>query len=58
MKLSVISLFPEMFAAITEYGVTGRAVKQGRLSLNYLNPREFTTDKHQTVDDRDRKSVV
>lgn len=52
MKLSVISLFPEMFAAITEYGVTGRAVKQGRLSLNYLNPREFTTDKHQTVDDR------
>ena len=52
MQLSVISLFPEMFAAVTEYGVTGRAVKQGRLSLNYLNPREFTADKHQTVDDR------
>jgi len=52
MQLSVISLFPEMFAAVTEYGVTGRAVKQGRLSLNYLNPRDFTLDKHQTVDDR------
>lgn len=52
MQLSVISLFPEMLAAVTEYGVTGRAVKQGKLSLNYLNPREFTSDKHQTVDDR------
>lgn len=52
MQLSVISLFPEMFAAITEYGVTGRAVKQGKLSLHYLNPRRFTKDKHQTVDDR------
>lgn len=52
MQLSVISLFPEMFAAITQYGVTGRAVKQGKLSLHYLNPRMFTKDKHQTVDDR------
>mmetsp|Transcript_32520 Transcript_32520/g.41902 ORF Transcript_32520/g.41902 Transcript_32520/m.41902 type:complete len:248 (+) Transcript_32520:859-1602(+) len=52
MRLGVISLFPKMFDAITEYGVTGRAVSQGRLSLNYWNPRDYTHDKHRTVDDR------
>lgn len=52
MRLGVISLFPQMFEAITEYGVTGRAVSQGILSLNYWNPRDFTHDRHRTVDDR------
>ncbi|KGM06586.1 tRNA (Guanine37-N1) -methyltransferase [Methylophaga thiooxydans] len=52
MRLGVISLFPKMFDAISEYGVTGRAVSQGRLSLNYWNPRDYTHDKHRTVDDR------
>lgn len=52
MKLGIIALFPEMFDAITQYGVTGRAVTQGKLSLDYWTPRDFTTDKHQTVDDR------
>ncbi|WP_043888465.1 tRNA (guanosine(37)-N1)-methyltransferase TrmD [Methylophaga thiooxydans] len=52
MRLGVISLFPKMFDAITEYGVTGRAVSQGRLSLNCWNPRDYTHDKHRTVDDR------
>jgi len=52
MRLGVVSLFPEMFDAITKYGVTGRAVTQGKLSLDYWTPRDFTTDKHQTVDDR------
>jgi tRNA (guanine37-N1)-methyltransferase len=52
MRLGVISLFPEMFAAVTEYGVTGRAVNQGILNLSYWNPRDFTHDKHRTVDDR------
>jgi tRNA (guanine37-N1)-methyltransferase len=41
-----------MFDAITKYGVTGRAVTQGKLSLDYWTPRDFATDKHQTVDDR------
>src|SRR5699024_7410184 len=41
-----------MFAAITEYGITSRAVKQGLLELNCWNPRSFTEDRHQTVDDR------
>lgn len=52
MRVEVISLFPEMFAAITEYGITSRAVKQGLLELNCWNPRSFTEDRHQTVDDR------
>jgi len=52
MKLGVITLFPEMFAALTDYGVTGRAFRDGLVSLQCWNPRDFTLDKHQTVDDR------
>ncbi|OCG04018.1 tRNA (guanosine(37)-N1)-methyltransferase TrmD [Gilliamella sp. wkB112] len=52
MWIGVISLFPEMFQAITSYGVTGRAVKNGLLEVNYWNPRDFAHDKHKTVDDR------
>lgn len=52
MWIGVISLFPEMFRSITEYGVTGRAVKQGLLNVEYWSPRDFTYDKHHTVDDR------
>jgi tRNA (guanine37-N1)-methyltransferase len=52
MRLGVVALFPEMFDAITKYGVTGRAVTQGKLSLDYWTPRDFAMDKHQTVDDR------
>ena len=52
MWFGVISLFPEMFRAVTEYGVTGRAVKQGLIEVETWNPRDFTHDKHRTVDDR------
>lgn len=52
MKLGIVSLFPQMFDAVTKYGVTGRAAVQGKLSLDYWTPRDFATDKHQTVDDR------
>lgn len=52
MKVSVISLFPEMFQAITQYGVTGRAIRSGLVEVDYFNPRDFTHDKHKTVDDR------
>ena len=52
MWIGVISLFPEMFRAITEHGVTGRAVKRGLLQIECWNPRDFTHDKHRTVDDR------
>ena len=52
MWIGVMSLFPEMFRAITEHGVTGRAVKRGLLQIECWNPRDFTHDKHRTVDDR------
>ncbi|HDX8370346.1 TPA: tRNA (guanosine(37)-N1)-methyltransferase TrmD [Aeromonas dhakensis] len=52
MWIGVVSLFPEMFRAITEHGVTGRAVKSGLLQIECWNPRDFTHDKHRTVDDR------
>jgi tRNA (guanine37-N1)-methyltransferase len=41
-----------MFRAVTDFGVTGRAVKNGLLELQTWNPRDFTHDKHNTVDDR------
>ena len=61
MKWGVITLFPEMFEAINQYGVVGRAFQHSRkknekeqniTSLQCWNPRDFTSDKHQTVDDR------
>lgn len=52
MWCGVVTLFPEMFRAITDFGITSRAVKQGLLSLDYWNPRDFAKDKHKTVDDR------
>ncbi|ANO33667.1 MULTISPECIES: tRNA (guanosine(37)-N1)-methyltransferase TrmD [Vibrio] len=52
MWVGVISLFPEMFRSVTDFGVTGQAVKKGLLSVEAWNPRDFTQDKHRTVDDR------
>ncbi|MEX2123150.1 MAG: tRNA (guanosine(37)-N1)-methyltransferase TrmD [Woeseia sp.] len=52
MQLQVVSIFPEMVRTIAEYGVVGRAVARGLLTLDCLNPRDFTTDAHRTVDDR------
>ena len=52
MQIALVSLFPEMFAAISDHGVTGRAVRQGLLQLSHRNPRDFTSDRHRTVDDR------
>ncbi|MCL1123080.1 tRNA (guanosine(37)-N1)-methyltransferase TrmD [Shewanella surugensis] len=52
MWLGVVTLFPEMFRAVTDFGVTGRAVNKGLLALQTWNPRDFTHDKHNTVDDR------
>ncbi len=52
MEIGLITLFPDMFAAVTEHGVSGRAVKQNLLTVRAWNPRDFTHDKHRTVDDR------
>ena len=50
--LSVVTLFPEMFSALTDWGVTGRAFSRGLCDLSLVNPRDYTSDKHGTVDDR------
>lgn len=52
LTVGVITLFPDMFTAISQNGITGRAVKQNLLTLQWWNPRDFTEDKHRTVDDR------
>ena len=52
MKIALITLFPEMFEALTEYGVSGRAVNQELLEISSFNPRDYTDDPHSTVDDR------
>jgi tRNA (guanine37-N1)-methyltransferase len=52
MRVDVISIFPPMFEAITGSGITSRAVKKGLLELRVWNPRDFTEDRHRTVDDR------
>lgn len=52
MQFDVITLFPEMFAAITGSGITRRAFEQQRCQLQCWNPRDFTSDNHRTVDDR------
>lgn len=48
----LVSLFPEMFNSVSQEGVFGRAVKSGLLEIAHFNPRDFTHDKHRTVDDR------
>ncbi len=52
MRIDVITLFPEMVQAVVEYGVVSRAAKNGLLQLKLWNPRDYTTDRHKTVDDR------
>ena len=52
MHIALVSLFPEMFTAVTEHGVSGRAVRDGLVTLSYSNPRDYTVDVHRTVDDR------
>jgi tRNA (guanine37-N1)-methyltransferase len=52
IRFECVTLFPEMFGAVTGSGVTRRALEQGLWSLGLWNPRDFTTDNYRTVDDR------
>ncbi|MEG2154753.1 MAG: tRNA (guanosine(37)-N1)-methyltransferase TrmD [Burkholderiaceae bacterium] len=52
MRFDAITLFPAMFAAVSEQGITRRARELGLWSMGLWNPRDFTTDVHRTVDDR------
>lgn len=51
MWIGIVTLFPKMFQAITEYGITSRAHKKGLIDIQYWNPRDFTADKYRSVDD-------
>jgi tRNA (guanine37-N1)-methyltransferase len=52
VRIDVITLFPEMVEQVIKYGVVGRAADQNLLDLECWNPRDYTADKHRTVDDR------
>lgn len=55
MRIDVVTLFPGMFDAVLDYGITARAFDRGQLNLRTWNPRDATHDRHRSVD---RKSVV
>jgi len=51
-RFDLVTIFPEMFAAVRDFGISRRAVERGLWQLHCWNPRDFTTDPHRTVDDR------
>lgn len=52
LQVAVVTLFPEMLAAVGQFGVTGRAVQSGLLRIRAFNPRDYAPDPHRNVDDR------
>ena len=52
MRIDVVTLFPDLFEIVTRFGVTGKAVQRGMVELGLWNPRDYTTDRHRSVDDR------
>ena len=56
MRFDVISLFPDMVQQAARVGVTGKAIENETVILNVWNPRDYTHDKHNTVDEIGRAS--
>ena len=52
MRIDVITLFPQSLEDLAGLGVTGRAIREGRVNLKTWNPRDWANDRHRTVDDR------
>jgi len=52
LSFDVVTLFPEMFQALKDFGITSRAFHEAFVELTLWNPRDFTSDIHRTVDDR------
>ncbi|HOB16624.1 MAG TPA: tRNA (guanosine(37)-N1)-methyltransferase TrmD [Defluviitoga sp.] len=50
MEITILSIFPEMFKIITDYGIIKKAIEKGIVKFNILNLRDFTTDKHKVTD--------
>ena len=51
MRITIVTIFPDMVKVVKEYGVIARAIKEGKLVIDVVNLRDYTTDKHRTVDD-------
>ena len=51
MKIDVLTLFPEMFTAVTESSILGRAGEKGIININLINIRDYSRDKHNKADD-------
>jgi tRNA (guanine37-N1)-methyltransferase len=52
MKIDIITLFPQMLNSFFESSILKRAINRNLVSINFINPRDFTNDKHHTTDDR------
>ncbi len=52
MRIDIVTLLPELVLGLRHGGITGRAISRGLLELVLWNPRDFTQDRHRTVDDR------
>lgn len=52
LRFDVVTIFPEMFEAVTRHGITRRALEEGGFDFRAWNPRDFVNDPHRTVDDR------
>lgn len=52
MKIGLITLLPEMFGALSDFGICGRAIRDRLVDLVLINPRDYTADRHRTVDDK------
>ena len=52
MQVAVVTLFPQMFEAIERWGITSRAIERGILEVDCINPRDYASDRHRSVDDR------
>ncbi|MBE9549412.1 MAG: tRNA (guanosine(37)-N1)-methyltransferase TrmD [Proteobacteria bacterium] len=52
MRIDVVTLFPDEFRQLVDLGVTGRAIREDKIQIKTWNPRDFTADRHRTVDDR------
>lgn len=52
LRVAVVTIFPEMFEALTGHGISGRACREGLVELRCWNPRDYASDRHRSVDDR------
>lgn len=52
MRIDIVSIFPEMFDAVLDHGVSARALDRGLIEVGLWNPRDYTDDVHRSVDDR------